>query len=153
MKKFLSLLVTVAFISGTVGFASASGTTTTTPPAAEKKTTDKPATKDTKAAEKTATKSKSATGTVKSAAADSVVVAGKDKGKDAEWTFAVDSSTKIKKAGKDLPAADLKAGDGVTVKYTEKEGKMLARDVMVKGGMSAAKKAANPCAAKPAEKK
>ena len=73
-------------------------------------------------------------GTVRTATGDTVVVAGRDKGKDAEWTFAVDSKTKIKKGGKDVMAADLKAGDAVQVKYMEHGGKAVAQTITVKGG-------------------
>ena len=54
-------------------------------------------------------KAKSAHGMVKSASADSLVVAGKEKVqgskdmKDAEWTFAVDSKTAIRNPGRPLP--------------------------------------------------
>jgi ribosomal protein S1 len=86
-------------------------------------------------------KSKMATGTVKSASADGLVVAGKDKGKDAEWTFAVDAKTNIKKGGKTITAADLKAGDPVTVQYAEHDGKATAQSVSVKAPSAAPKKA------------
>src|SRR2546425_8306120 len=48
-----------------------------------------------------------AMGTVKTAGADGIVVAGKAKGKETEWTFAVSDKTKIRKAGKDVTAKDL----------------------------------------------
>ena len=66
------------------------------------------------------------------------VVAGKEKGKDAEWTFAVDDKTKVKKAGKEAMAKDIAPGDKVTVRYMEHEGKATATSVSA----SAAKKAA-----------
>jgi hypothetical protein len=161
VKKLLSLLVSVAFLTGMVGIAAAQTSTTTTP---EKKAGEKMEKAGDKAEKKAEKKmaSKNASGTVKSAAADSVVVAGKEKGKAAEWTFAVDPKTKIKKAGKDITAADLKAGDSVQVKYMEMEGKAVAQSISVKGGGMAKKAenpcstkpgAKNPCAAKPAEKK
>ncbi|MBI1736321.1 MAG: hypothetical protein HYR51_14205 [Candidatus Rokubacteria bacterium] len=148
MKEILSIAVALAFMTGVVGFAAATSTTTTTPPATEKKTEKATAKTTDKAADKTAKKptTKSASGAVKSAAADSLVVAGKEKRKDKEWTFAVDASTKLKKSGKDVMAADLKAGDQVQVQYTEADGKTTATSVIVKPG--ATKKAANPCAAK-----
>lgn len=144
MKKLLSALVAVVFVAGFVGFATAQTSTPT-----EKKPGATMEKKADKAAEKMDKKpaSKTANGTVKSAAAGSIVVAGKEKGKEAEWTFAVDAGTKIKKAGKDVAAADVKAGDAVTVKYMEKDGKATAQMVTVKA-MGAAKKAENPCAAK-----
>lgn len=161
MKKLLSLLVSVAFLTGMAGVAAAQTSTT---PGAEKKAGEKMEKAGDKAEKKAEKKmaSKNASGTVKSAAADSVVVAGKEKGKEAEWTFGVDAKTKIKKAGKDVTAADLKAGDSVQVKYTEMEGKAVAQSINVRAAKAAKKAenpcstkpgAKNPCAAKPAEKK
>ncbi len=133
VKKFLTMVMAAAFLS-TVAVATAQ-TTTTPAPAPEKKAEQK--------AEKKATKkahTMSASGTVKSAAADSIVVAGKAKGKETEWTFAVDPKTKIKKGGKDITAADLQAGDAVSVRYTEQDGKATAQSVIVKAAKKAAAK-------------
>ncbi|MET0486631.1 MAG: hypothetical protein ABW216_13100 [Candidatus Rokuibacteriota bacterium] len=96
-----------------------------------------------------------ANGAVKTSAADSLVVSGKSKGKDTEWTFAVGPKTQIRKGGKDITAADLTAGDPVHVKYHEEAGKAVADSVMVKASSSTAKKAADaPKAEAPkAEKK
>jgi hypothetical protein len=82
-------------------------------------------------AKKVATKS--ATGTVKSTTADSLmlVTEGKDK-KTKEWTFVLDKDTKIRKAGKPAEAKDLAEKDVATVTYTEAEGKMHAKSVVVK---------------------
>ena len=140
MKKFLSLAIAVVFVGGLVGTAAAAGTTT------------KP---EEKKAEKSADKkpsTKTAKGTVKSAAADSLVVAGKEKGKDAEWTFGVDAKTKIKKGGKDATAADLKAGDTVDVKYMDEGGKATAQSVMAKEAKAKKADTAGDMK-KPAEKK
>ena len=95
---------------------------------------------------------KNANGTVKSATADSLVVAGKEKVKgskemkDVEWTFAVGAKTAIKKGGKAVTAADLMPGDAVHVRYTEDEGKATATAITVKAGAKA--RAKNPCAAR-----
>jgi hypothetical protein len=70
-----------------------------------------------------------AVGTVKTAGPDSIVVAGKSKGKDTEWTFALNDKTKIKKAGKDATASQLATGDKVTVRYMDEAGKMTAMTV------------------------
>lgn len=139
MKKLLALFVAAAFTTGTAGFAVAQA------PAPEKKM-EKPAEKS---GEKKPA-AKNANGTVKSASADSLVVAGKEKGKNAEWTFAVDPKTMIKKGGKSITAGDLKAGDSVHVRYTEADGKAVAQAVNVRGMKKKAeeKPAANPCAAK-----
>jgi hypothetical protein len=133
VNRLFALLVGIAFVAGTVGLAAAqTATTTDKKPAADTKMSDKKDASGKKAA------TKKATGTVKSASPDSIVVAGKEKGKDAEWTFAVDDKTKVKKGGKDTTAKDLAAGDRVTVQYMDHEGKATAMNVSA----SAAKKAA-----------
>ena len=151
MKKLLSLFVAVVFVAGMAGVAAAQSGGGAAPEKKMEKSGDK------MSGEKMEKKmsAKNANGTVKSAAAGSIVVAGKEKGKEAEWTFAVDSSTKIKKDGKDIMAGDLKAGDRVHVSYTEKDGNTTAQSVKVTGGGMAKKSekmeksdAKNPCAAK-----
>jgi hypothetical protein len=148
VKRFISLFVAFAFVAGLAGIAAAQTGTTT-----EKKPADKmekpAASKMEKKAEKKPA-AKTAKGTVKSASADSIVVAGKEKGKDAEWTFAVDPKTKVKKGGKDAMATDVKEGDMVQVRYTEDGGKSVAQSVTVSGG---AKKGAAKSADKPAAEK
>ena len=88
MKRLTAVFAALAFVVGITGFVAAQ-----TPPAEKK--AEAPAA--TKSAEKKMPV-KTANGTVKSATADSVVVAGKDKGKDVEWTFSVNNKTQIKKA-------------------------------------------------------
>ena len=148
MKKLIAMCVAVVFALG-AGVAVAQEKK-----AEEKKSDMKSDAKMEKKADKKPA-AKTANGTVKSAAADSLVVAGKAKGKDEEWTFGVDSKTLIKKGGKSITAADIKSGDSVQVKYTEDGGKAMAQSVMVKG--AAAKKAEDKkmdkMEAKPAEKK
>jgi hypothetical protein len=121
VKKLISLFVGIAFVTGLTGAVLAQGQTT--PPQSDKK----PAATETK---KPA--AHNANGTVKTAAADSIVVAGKASGKDAEWTFAVDPKTKIRKGGKDITAADLGVGDAVNVRYHDDAGKHVADAVMVR---------------------
>lgn len=158
MKKLMTLAIAFVFLASLVGVAAAQTGTTTAPAPAEKKT-EKAGDKTDKAADKAEKKTdkkpaaKNASGTVKSASADSIVVAGKEKGKEMEWTFAIDPKTKVKKSGKDAMAGDLKAGDTVQVKYTEEGGKATAQTVTAKEAKAAKadkmeKKAANPCAAK-----
>ena len=133
MKKLIALSVAAVFALGAAGLAVAQ----------DKKADDKKMEKSDMKAEKKADKkptTKTANGTVKSASADSIVVSGKDKGKDAEWTFAVDPKTSIKKGGKAITAGDVKAGDSVQVKYMEQDGKAMAQSVMVKGAAASAKK-------------
>lgn len=142
MKRLIALFVGFAFVAGTAGFVVAQ-TPATTDKKMEKSTDTKPAEK--KMAVKVAN------GTVKSTAPDSVVVAGKDKGKDAEWTFSVTDKTKIKKAGKDIMAKDLMAGDSVNVRYMDHEGKATASTINVRPGKMA--KDAKATDMKPADKK
>ena len=109
MKRLTTLLAAVAFVVGSTGFVAAQ-----TPSAEQKRPV------------------RTANGTVKSATADSVVVAGKDKGKDVDWTFSVNDTTQIKKAGKDVTAKDLAPGDGVNIRYMEHEGKAVASIINVR---------------------
>jgi hypothetical protein len=76
--------------------------------------------------------SRNVTGTVRSSSADTVVVAGRDKGRDSEWTFAVEPTTDIRKGSKAIIAADLKPGDGVLVRFVERNGKAHAEWIRVK---------------------
>lgn len=75
-------------------------------------------------------------GTVRASSADTVVVAGKDMGKDAEWTFAVEPVTNIRKGNKSITAGDLKPGDAVQVRYTERDGKSMAQSILVRAPKS-----------------
>ena len=137
-KKLFVLLLSAVFLFGTVGLAAAAQH--------EKKPEAK---KMEKADKKPAVKN--ANGTVKTASADGVTVVGKA-GKDTkEWMFSVDAKTSIKKAGKAITAADLKAGDPVNVRFTEADGKMVAQAITVRAVGTAKKmekKAEQPCAAK-----
>lgn len=147
MKRSVALLIAVMFGIGLAGLAVAQTTTPAPATPAPATTTPAPAQKPADAKPKSdVKKAKNAMGTVKSASPDSLVVAGKEKGKDAEWTFAVDSKTAIRKSGKAITAADLKPGDQVQVRYMDHEGKATAMAVQVKAGAASAK-------AQPAEKK
>lgn len=134
MKRLLAVLMAIAFASSAVSLAVAQ----TQKPTEEKKAS----TTDHKMA------AKSAVGTVKSSTGNSVVIAGKSQGKDTEWTFALDPKTKIRKGGQDATAADLKAGDSVSVRYMEHDGKATAQAITV----MATKLEGKP-AGQPAEKK
>jgi hypothetical protein len=126
VKRLIALFVGVAFVAGMSGLTAAQ----TPAPKVDDKTKTDTTTTD-KPAEKKIF-SHTANGTVKSATADGVVVSGKSKGKDTEWTFGVDTKTKIKKAGKDIMAKDLAAGDSVHVRYKENDGKALATSISVR---------------------
>lgn len=151
MKRLIALCVALVFATGAAGFAVAQEKK-----AEEKKSEMKSDAKmEKKADKKPATKS--ASGTLKSASADSIVVAGKAKGKEEEWTFALDAKTVVKKGGKSITAADLKTGDSVSVKYVEDGGKSVAQSVTAKAAPATAKKddkkSDKAMEAKPAEKK
>ncbi len=147
--KFCALSVAIAFLFGSLTLAAAQQAPAPAPaPAA--KPAEKPAEK---MPAKPAAKVKRASGTVKSAAEDSLVleVAQKDKTKK-DMTFALDKTTKISKSGKSVTAKDVKAGDTARVSYEEGEaGKMMAKNVTVRTPEKAATKA--PAAPAPAEKK
>jgi hypothetical protein len=146
VKKVLSLIVAVTFAAGMTGSAAAQAQSAPAAPKAEDKKVEKAP-----AAEKKPM-ARSASGSVKSASADNLVVAGKDKGKAAEWTFPVDAKTKIMKAGKTITTGDIKPGDSVMVRYTEDGGKMMVQSVNVRGAAPAKRTEAKK-EEKPAEKK
>lgn len=105
MRRLLAVLVAVVFAMSSVGVSTAQ--------------------------DKTKTTTRTAAGTVKVASGDGVVVVGKSKGQDAEWTFGVDGKTKIKRGGKDVSVAELKPGDAVSVRYMEHDGKSMAQTITV----------------------
>lgn len=145
MKRVLATLVGVAFVCS-AGFAAAQapksddGKMKPAAPAAPAAPSDTKM-EDRKDASK---KAHTAAGTVKSASPDTLVVAGKAKGKETEWTFAIDDKTKIKKAGKDVTAKDVAAGDRVTVRYLDQGGKMVATSVSASAAKQAAKAKEEP---------
>ena len=132
MRRVIALLTAAVLVgSASVAFAQAAATSGEKAGQTETKA-EKPMKDD---------KTMSASGTVKSVSADSLVVTDKS-GK--EWTFAVDSSTIIvakgashmtaeKKAeGKPVTLTDaVKEGEKVSVKYHEMGGKMHAASVRV----------------------
>jgi len=130
VKRALAALVGIAFVFASAGLASAQ-----TPAPATKPEEKKMEKMEKKAPHHTAM------GTVKTAGADGIVVAGKAKGKETEWTFAVSDKTKIRKAGKDVTAKDLAPGDKVSVRYMDEGGKMTAMTVSASAGSKQAAKA------------
>jgi hypothetical protein len=84
---------------------------------------------------------RSVSGTVRSSSPDTVVVTGREKGKDSEWTFAVEPTTNIRKGTKAIVASDLKPGDGVDVRFVERNGKPHVEMIRVNvRGQAAVKK-------------
>ncbi len=129
-KKIFVLVLSMVSLASLVGLAAAQAKPE---PAAQEKESKKVA-EPTPA--KAVGKSKNANGMVKAATADSLTVVGKDK---KEWTFAVDTKTSIKKAGKAVVATDLKEGDPVHVQFSDADGKLIAKAVTVKAGGTAKK--------------
>ncbi|OGW53451.1 MAG: hypothetical protein A2Y81_12365 [Nitrospirae bacterium RBG_13_43_8] len=133
MKKVIAIFVSVLFL-----FAMASLSLS-----AEEKKAAEPA----KAAEKP--KVHQVTGDVKAvdAKAMTITVTKMMKGKAEETMITVGDKTKIMMGEEKKALADVKAGDKVTVKYTEAEGKNMAKSVAI----HAPEKKAEPV--KPMEKK
>jgi hypothetical protein len=136
MKRTCAWIVMVTFAVVLAAPALAQQAPASSPPASSAPATT-PAPAKPAPAKTTEAKPKSATGTVKTSAPDSLVlVAGKDK---KEMTFTVNPDTKVTKAGKAAKVADIAADDSATVTYTESDGKMVAKTVTVKGKATAAK--------------
>ncbi len=73
---------------------------------------------------------RSVTGTVKKSTDNGLVVIGREAGqKDKEWAFALESGTRIEAGEKSAPG--IREGDAVTVTYTNRDGKIVARSVKV----------------------
>jgi hypothetical protein len=134
VRILVSFAAALSVVMLTAGIGSAQPPSTGAP--SEKKV-EKPAAKKA---------TQNVSGTVRSSSNDAVVVTGRDKGKDAEWTFAVEPTTNIRKGSKSITAGDLKAGDAVQIRFVERDGKALADSILVK----AAKK--EPVKKEPAKK-
>ncbi len=127
MKRVLAMLVGLGVTISGASVACAQ------PPAVapEQKTTDRNPTAarrdDVRSAARTAV------GTVKSAVADAIVVAGNSN--ETEWTFAVGPTTKVRRDGKGVSSAELKPGDQVRVLYMEHAGKSVAHNIAATGAV------------------
>ena len=137
MKKAVAIIVAVLFAFSFAGlsFATEKATEKAAPAKAE----------ETKAAEKP--KVKMVTGEVKAVdtKAGTITVTKKVKGKEVETVVTVDSKAKITMGKAKKTLADVMAGDKVTVKYTEAEGKNVAKSVAIKAAEAApAEKKAEP---------
>src|SRR5713226_734129 len=135
-SRSIILLVAVMFLAGTgVALALAPEKSTTGPGKSTTgpgKSTAGPAKSPSGPVRPSIVPARFASGTVKASSTGSFTVEGKEQGKDREWTFVLDSKTRIVKSGKPATATDVEAGDLVTVKYTEQEGKAVAQDVTVR---------------------
>ena len=135
MKKALALIISVLFVFAVASLSFA----------AEEKKMEQGAME-----KMTPTKVKQVTGAV--AAVDAKAKTITVKAKKGDVTAMVDDKTKIM-MGKDVKTlADIKAGDKVKVKYSETDGKMMAKSIAIKPAEKMMEKKMEP-AAKPAEKK
>jgi Cu/Ag efflux protein CusF len=145
VKKTLALIISVLFVFAVTTLSFAAEEKKAAPAPAEKKAA--PAMMEEK---KAPAKVKQATGEV--AAVDVKAKTITVKAKKGDVTAMVDDKTKIM-MGKDMKTlADIKAGDKVSVKYSETDGKMTAKSIAIKPAEKMMEKKAAP-AAKPAEKK
>jgi ribosomal protein S1 len=146
MKKVIAIIVSLVFVLSFAGLSFAADK------AAKMEDKKAPA----EAAEKKApAKVKSVIGEV--AAVDAKANTVTVKGKKGDVTVTTDAKTKVMMGKEKKAVADVKAGDKVTVKYTEVDGKMMAKSIAIKPAEAEKKaekkeKKAEP-AAKPAEKK
>ncbi|HMK49047.1 MAG TPA: DUF5666 domain-containing protein [Thermodesulfovibrionales bacterium] len=146
MKKVLAIIVSLVLVVSFAGLSFAAEKAAdkkAAPAAAEKKA---PAMEEKKApvAEKKApAKMKQVTGEVAKVDAMSISI----KTKKGETTITVDDKTKVMMGKEKKAIADVKVGDKATVKFSEADGKMVAKSIAVK----AAEMKAEP--AKKAEKK
>jgi hypothetical protein len=75
---------------------------------------------------------RSVNGSVRTSSNEAIVVVGRDKGRDVEWTFALEPTTSIRKGNKSIVGGDLKTGDTVHVRFAERDGKAVAESVLVR---------------------
>jgi len=137
MKKAIAIIVSLLFVLSVAGLSFAAEKAVA--PAAEKAM-------ETKAPVKV----KWLTGEVTAvdATANTITV----KGKKAETTITCDDKTKIMMGKKKNTLADVKVGDKVSVRYSEVEGKNVAKSVMMHAAKPTAKKKAAEETPAPAEK-
>ncbi len=147
MKKmilFVAMLILVAFISGAMAQqkpAPAKPATTVAPAAPAPAKPEAPA------------KLEKFSGVIEKVdeIAKAIEVKGKVKKEEKTLAFATDDKTKITKARKALPFADLKKGMSVSVEYKKDGDKMIAVTIKVSAPKAAPKEAPKKAEEKPAE--
>ena len=124
MKKTIAVIVLVLFAFAMTSFSFAADEKAAPAPATKKAAPTKPA---------EAPKAKSVTGTVKAVdtVAQTITVGKKVKGKEEEIISTVDEKTSITMGKKKKGLADIKVGITVTVKYSEVEGKNIAKSISI----------------------
>ena len=75
---------------------------------------------------------RSVSGSIRTASSEAIVVVGRDKGREIEWTFALEPTTNIRKGNKSIVGKDLKVGENVQVRFSERDGKAVAESVIVR---------------------
>ena len=101
------------------------------PAAAQQQRDVKPGTNTVREHDSSKLGTRSVTGTVKDATANGLVIVGRETGQDEkEWAFAVDTGTRVDPGGK-AQARELRAGDPVTVTFTDRDGKIVAQSIKV----------------------
>jgi hypothetical protein len=126
MKKAIAIIVSLLFVLSIAGLSFAAEKAAA--PAAEK-TMEK----------KAPVKVKWLTGEV--AAVDAAAMMLTVKGKKAEVALTVNDKTSIKMGKEKKTLADVKVGDKVSTRYSEVEGKNVAKSIMIKGEKKVEKKA------------
>ena len=124
MRKMIAIIVVVLFAFAMTSFSFAAEEKAAPAPATKKAEPMKPA---------QAPKAKSVTGVVKAVdtVAQTITVAKKVKGKEEETVSTVDEKTSITMGKKKKALADVKVGSTVTVKYSEVEGKNIAKSISI----------------------
>jgi len=160
MKRAIAIIVSVLFVLSVAGLSFAAEKAATPAPAEKKAApAEKKEAAPAKTEKKAPAKVKQVTGEV--AAVDAAAKTLTVKGKKGDVALMADDKTTVK-VGKDKKAlADVKAGDKVTVKFTEMDGKNVAKNIVVSAAPAEKKEAAStktekkaaPAEKKPAEKK
>jgi ribosomal protein S1 len=148
MKKTIAIIVAVLFVFALTSISFA----------AEKKAAPAPVEK--KEAAPVKAEEKKAPEKVMSVTGDVVAVDAKAmtltvKGKKGDVALSTNDKTTVKMGKEKKALADVKVGDKVKVKYTEVDGKNIAKSIAIKPAVTAApaEKKAEPVTKKPAEKK
>jgi len=126
VKKMIAIIAAVLFVFAITSLSFA---------VEEKKVAPTPAVKKAEPVKPAETsKAKYVTGVVKSVdtIAQTITVAKKVKGKEQEAVVTVDEKTTIAMGKAKKMLADVKVGNNVTVKYTEVEGKNVAKSISIK---------------------
>jgi ribosomal protein S1 len=133
MKKAIAIIVAVLFVFALTSISFAAEKNVTAAPV-EKKAEPMPAEKP---------KVKHVTGEVNAVdtAAMTVTVTKKVRGKVVETVVTVNDKTKIMMGAEKKTLADIKVGDKVKAKYTETDGKNVAKSVVIMPAAAAEKKA------------